>query len=399
MSKIKLSLDEKIILSFYPLREIFDIFSGVFLTAYFVKISADSLQYLSIYNILVYFMLLIGSFLFGFVMKYGLKLQTMRLGIFMNIIYFLTIVILKEDIINHLPLVALLLGFSASAYWMPMHSITGRRVNNNHRTRYTSLCTLATQITNITIPFLLGSLISVSNFIVAAVAVLVVSVFQIILSFLLSSDPKTATEPLNYKKTMKLIKNDKNIRTLMLSNIFTGLSVSGSALKMLIMVLIIEFYKTDFNLGVITSIAALISIVLVDLYGRIFRKRNDKIVVFVSCILLIFSLISFIYFRASILLIILYVFYLITSSLLRLMRGVRAYNLSDRKILDGLSSEYWSFLELFLNLGRILGYSMLFIASIFGGEPGLIIILIILTVCIPISGFLTCKVKKFENGL
>ena len=204
MSKIKLSLDEKIILSFYPLREIFDIFSGVFLTAYFVKISADSLQYLSIYNILVYFMLLIGSFLFGFVMKYGLKLQTMRLGIFMNIIYFLTIVILKEDIINHLSLVALLLGFSASAYWMPMHSITGRRVNNNHRTRYTSLCTLATQITNITIPFLLGSLISVSNFIVAAVAVLVVSVFQIILSFLLSSDPKTATEPLNYKKTMKL---------------------------------------------------------------------------------------------------------------------------------------------------------------------------------------------------
>lgn len=399
MAKMKLNLDEKIILYFYPLREIFDIFSSTFLTAYFVKISADSLQYLSIYNILVYFTLLIGSFVFGFIMKRNFKLQIMRLSILMNMVYFLAIIIMKEDIVHHLPLISFLLGFSASAYWMPMHSITGRRINNNHRTRYTSLCTLATQITNIAIPFLLGSLISASNFTIAAIVVLAISIFQIILSFLLSPEPKVATKSLNYKRLLSVIKKDKNTRIFMISNIFTGLAVSGSALKMLITVLIIEFYKTDFNLGVIASIAALISIISVDLYGNFFHKRNDKSVIIASCLFTVVSLSLFIYFKANILLIIFYVFYLISASLLRLMRGIRAYNVSDQQILSGLSSEYWSFSELFLNLGRIVGYSLLFVTSIYGGELGLIIVLILLTACMPINGFLIYKVKKFENGL
>ncbi|MBR2998544.1 MFS transporter [Candidatus Saccharibacteria bacterium] len=399
MSKIRLTRDEKIILAFGPLRGIFDIFSGSFLTAYFVKVSSENLRYLSLYNILVYLMLAVGSFIFGYIIKKNFKIQTMRLSIIINAIYFFSILILGENIVTNLPLVAFLLGFSASAYWMPMNSIVSSKVDNNHRTRFTSLCTVATQVTNIVVPFLLGSLISASNFMVATVVVFVVSIFQIILSFLFKPIPNAAVGNLNYKKMFNIVRKNKQVRMLMFSKFLSGLSISGSALKMLIVLLIIEYYKTDFNLGMITSITALISIVVVDLYGRYYQNRSDKVAIFLSCLCVIVSLFIFIWFKVNILLIFFYIFYHIAVSLLCLSLDIRSYNISNQPNLKALYGEFWSFNELFLNIGRIIGYSGVLLAGTISGQTGLTIMLIALTTCIPIGGVFIKRINKFENGL
>lgn len=53
------------------LRDIIEIFSGPFLTTYFIKTSSESIIDLSIYNIFSYIILAITSLIVGIIIKRG----------------------------------------------------------------------------------------------------------------------------------------------------------------------------------------------------------------------------------------------------------------------------------------------------------------------------------------
>ena len=55
------------------IREVMEIFSGPFLTTYFIKTSIDSLVQISIYNIFVYFILAIASIIVCYIIKKKFK--------------------------------------------------------------------------------------------------------------------------------------------------------------------------------------------------------------------------------------------------------------------------------------------------------------------------------------
>ena len=94
------------------IREVMEIFSGPFLTTYFIKTSVNSLVQISIYNIFVYFVLSIASLIVCYIIKKKFKIQTFRLGIIINFIYVLTIIILNENVINHFPIIDIFYGIS-----------------------------------------------------------------------------------------------------------------------------------------------------------------------------------------------------------------------------------------------------------------------------------------------
>lgn len=78
------------------LREIITIFSGPFLTAYFFKISKNSLIDLSIYNILVFLCVGFFGLILGYIIKNKFQIGMFRIGVILNAVYVLTIIILKE---------------------------------------------------------------------------------------------------------------------------------------------------------------------------------------------------------------------------------------------------------------------------------------------------------------
>lgn len=193
--------EENIIIAIAAMKKIMTIFLGPFLTAYFIKISQESIIDLSVYYIFSYILLAIGSFIVASIIKNKFRIGMFRIGVILNFLYILSIIILKENIVHHLALIAVLYGISSSTYWFPYNLFAINKIDNNCRTQYTVKSKIITSIIGVLFPIILGSIITATNYELTALIILFISLVQIILSFLLTRDLKDNLSKFNLKST------------------------------------------------------------------------------------------------------------------------------------------------------------------------------------------------------
>ena len=81
-----------------------------------------------------------------------------------------------------------------------------------------------------------------------------------------------------------------------------------------------------------------------------------------------------------------------------LAKDIRLFSLCNSKLVDQNNQiEYFSIREGVLNLGRIVGYTILLIAGLTASTLALNIVMIVLTLSILIMSFNIKKMNKFEN--
>ena len=127
----KKKLEENVIIAIDCLKKIMVLFLGPFLTAYFIKVSNSSAVDLSIYYIFSYIILALGSLIVASIIKNKFRIGMFRVGVILNFIYILTIIVLKENIVNHLAIISILYGASSSVYWFPYNLFVINKINNN----------------------------------------------------------------------------------------------------------------------------------------------------------------------------------------------------------------------------------------------------------------------------
>ena len=310
----------------------------------------------------------------------------------------MTIIILKEKIIEYLGLISIFYGISSSAYWFPYNLFVINKIDNERRTEYTVKSKIISLIIGVLCPIILGSIITVTNYELTAIIILVISIIQIILSFMLSPDNETNLSKFNAKQTLNKLKSNKQIRRISIVEFFIGMNVSDGALEILMTILILNSFKTDMNLGIITSITTVLSMICVHLYGKIYKKKNDKGLIIVSSILPVIAVFILLIWRNNITIIIYNICYVIFTALLTLTREIRLFNISDSDIIDKNNQcEFWALREGILNIGRVVGYTMLLLAGLTGSQLILSIVMVLLTLSIPIMGFSITKIEKFEK--
>ena len=390
--------ESNIIIAISAMNKVIQLFLGPFLTAYFIKKSQESIVDLSIYNIISYIILGIGSFIIASVIKNKFRIGMFRIGVILNYIYILTIIVLREKIINHLWLIAILFGTSSSAYWFSYNLFAINKIDNKNRTDFTVKTKNISSIIGIIFPIILGSLITVTNYELTAVIVLIISAIQIMLSLMLSPDRETDLPRFNIKKTLKQLKHNKQVIKSYLVEFFIGMNIGDGALEILMTILVFNTFKTDMNLGIITSITTILSIIAIYIYGKVYKKKDDKKIVMASGILPIIALLLFLVIRTNITLVIFNVCYVVFTSILMITRQIRVLNISDSSIVSKSNQcEYSAIREGALNMGRITGYILLLIGGIINSKFALNIILIILTTSIPLTAVNISKMEKFEK--
>lgn len=394
---INKKLEGNIIIALNNMRKIMDMFLGPFLTVYFIKTSKDSINSISIYYIFSYLILAIITYFVASIIKNKFRIGMFRIGVILNFIYILTIIILNKNIVNHLALISFLYGLSAAVYWFPYNLFVINKVDNNERTNFTVKLQIVSSITGIICPLMLGSLISATNYELTAIVVLIISLIQIILSFLLSKDEKSSYPKFNIIKTLKKINSDKQVKRMTQVEFLIGLSSSSGALEILKTILIFNSFKTNFKLGIITSITTIISMIFIKLYGKIYKNKNDKNVILISSIIPILAVLILLVSRNIYTIIIYNICYVVFTSILSLTREIRLYNIADSKIIDKENQcEYFTFREFILNLGRISGFIILLIAALIGNDFLLNGVLVLLTLSIFFMGLNLRKIDKFE---
>lgn len=188
MKIINKRLEENVIITIGAIKKVMQVFLGPFLTAYFIKTSTESITSLSIYYIFSFILLALSTFFAAKIIKNKFRIGMFRVGVILNLIYIITIIILKQKIVNHLFLISMLYGISSGLYWLPYNLFSINKIDNQNRTRYMVKSKIIILLVGVLCPVLLGSIISTTNYELTAIIISFISIIQIILSFILKPE-------------------------------------------------------------------------------------------------------------------------------------------------------------------------------------------------------------------
>lgn len=390
-------LEKNIMIVIYATKRIMDIFLGPFLTAYFIKTSSESIIDLSIHYIFAYIVMAVTCYFVAKIIKNKFKIGMFRIGVICNFIYIMAIIILKQEIVNHLLLMSILFGISAATFWFPYNMFSINKVENSDRTNYTVKTRVVSSIVGVICPILLGGIISITNYVLTAVIIAFISLMQIILSFVLTPDLDTNLPEYNIKNAWNKLKNNVQVKKSLMVEFFIGMNINDGALQTLITLLVFNSFKTDLNLGIITSIVTIATIFVMQLYGKIYSHKDDKKLIIISGIIPVLSLLL-LFIRNNVTIILYNFCFVIFTNILSLAKEIRLYNLSNSCIVDrNNQAEFLTIREGSLNFGRVISYSLLLGAKLFENELILNIVMVLLTFSILATGLNIIKVDKNED--
>lgn len=393
--KKKIKTEQNIIIIMDAIKKIMTIFLGPFLTAYFISTSTNSILNIAIYYIFTYATMALSTLVVAVLAEKRNRIKMFRAGIILNFIYILIIILLKEKIINYLPIISILYGISASCYYFPYNLFIINKVKNTERTNYMVKLFITISVVGILFPIIFGSIITITNYILTAVIVLFISLIQIILSFFITDNHNGYLEEYNLKKAWLELKKNKQVINCLAGEFFIGMNICNGTLETVMVILILNSFKTNINLGIITSIATLLSILVVKIYGLIYNKRDDKKVIIISSIIPVISLIIFLILKTNTTVIIYKFSYVIFAEILSLVRKIKIFNLSNSKIVNKSNQcEFNAIREVTLNVGRVTGYTLLLLAGLTQSAVVLNIVTIILTLSLLVMSINLTKVKK-----
>lgn len=355
-----LSKEAKTLIIDQSIGKVISIFLDVFLNAYFYKITEQNILYLSIYNIVGWIVATIGAFVVSNYIKKKDKIKLYRFGTIIKSLYIFMIIIMGEKIINFVYLIGIMYGISTATTGFPLNMMESECITSKERTKYIGLSSVFTEIISFVVPIILGAYITLKSYRVAAIIILVFSIFKIINSFNIKNK-NIQTSNIRIKDFINELRKDKILKKLYVIEFLKGINRYG-VMSLVVSLLIIYNTKNEFELGWISSLLSLCTILTMYIFAKFYKDNYKKSIL---CFSSVFLFVSFILIMNNINMnsIILYnICYYIFMNIILKITEVSLFNYSNNKeYKDKYNTEYFIFRELFLNIGRILGYTLLLI--------------------------------------
>ncbi len=358
----KLSLGSKIIIIDRAIGNILDLFSNTFLSAYFYKLTQDNMIYISVYYIIVWIIATIGALLVGNYIKRRNKVVLYRYGILINSIFIILIICLKEEILNYVWLMAIIYGMSVATTGFPFNMMESELVKEKERTKYIGYRHVVGKSAQVIAPIFLGAYITITSYQIAAILVLVFSIIRLINSCFMRN-VNIVKEKMDLKKFIRAVKNKKQypIKDIYIIEFLKGITVNG-VLEKIIALLIIYEVQTELNLGIWSSIFSICMIFTMMIFAKKYNKYKSKNLLTICSFSIITSFLLLLMSINMTTIIIYNVVYYVFIKIVYSITEVNLFDYSNKQPFDKeLNVEYFIFREIFLNIGRMIGYAILLI--------------------------------------
>ena len=392
----KIGKNAKLLIASDLIYNLTAVFIETFFVAYFLKVTNENVTKISIYYIVIYSLLSLGNVLIGKIIKkypYNDK-KILSLGIISRALFILFIVILAEKISNNFILVAIIYVFSEVLYWVAHELIYIDVTNNDNRKTYMSIKKILGKIVNIISPIILGTSIELYSFTKIAIYVFILSIIQVILTLFIKTENKNETnEKYDLNKFIKYIKENKlkKIQMFSLSGIAYG--IVESTISTLIIIITIMTFKTSLNLGILTTIFSICSMISLMLYNKFYNKKNFKFILSLCAIVVVVGVVGLLINISKITLLIYNFCYVVTFCIFDVVYNTRKGNLVKECGIKKYREEYIGYTSISIGFGRIIGYILMLIVSFSSNIIFFKILLGIVTLFAPIYCYLICKTE------
>lgn len=392
----RMSKNTNLLLVINTIRKIIDIFLGPFLTAYLFKVAVENIKIISIYNIFSYIAIAVMALIIGRILKNKYEMQIFRIGMISKFIQLAILIILGDNVVNYIWVLAIVAGFSMETWSFPLNLFSSKLVSNDEKKNFVVYKTILNNLVKVLIPFLLGSIISIKSFETTTIIILILSFIQILLSFKMKFKMKNNNEnkKLDIIKEVNHIKNNKKLQRFYMMKFFKGMAYEG-ALDTAVTLLIIMSFDSDFSLGVITSIISLLAMLSSYAYKKFKNQEKMKLLIIVSYVIILISSIVLVFITNQYTIVgynLIFAFFL---QFIMVSEEVQTLKFTNSDVInDPNRVETYVLLEMVLNVGRIISYILLFIVGIYNNLYLLEILIIFLVISI---GAETINLIKFNK--
>lgn len=352
-------------------------FMNVFLMAYMINVSLQSSPASFIVYCIVRYaaMGIFAICLLNFYRKH--TLTAWRISMVFSVLEVLAIIIFDSTAFYYPYILAILSATEASMYWRPKMYFDVTEVSDARRLRFRSIATILTEIVKIFMPIILGIAIGATGYTNAAFIVLSISAIQLVLSLCFHPNSVDANKkPHKIKDVYCKIIQHESLRKIMALSFVRGLVVCSSAYLVISQIILYRNVDSETDLGIFTSLAAVIAVISVFVYRKLKTKRAQKTMLLAllpATILLPLFLIIFP--KNSVIAIALYVFIQSivcglfdgTVTMTRL-QGILSSHLKD----PSYRMEVECLAEVSLTLSRIIGFTILLFFISMGWEQYII---------------------------
>lgn len=393
-----LNRNYKILFSLRLLKSILTNFVDVFLVLYFINISNNNILPLGIYKLVAMITVWLVIFLSRNYCKSKNRVWLMRIGIVMYFIYFLAIILLKEQVVNYIYLIGLLYGLEEGFYYSVYNVVESDGIENKDREKYLGTYNGCKNIISIIFPLFFGSLIQNSGFINTIIFVLVIVVLEIILSIILKDSNIPKDNKTNLKEFKNVMKEHPELKSIIITNICSGLTYSEGALSYVITIYIIKVFSESISLGIFTSIFSVISIIIGFLFVKVIKPKY-YIKLLVATLPITIILLCIMLLNCNFVTVVLYnLFQTISKLLSDLIMERNIFNFSNiETIKKEYKVEYFLTLETALFIGRVIS-NTLFILMAFLDANFIMTIFVIFVILQAVSVIkLQADMNKCQN--
>lgn len=380
-----LSKNYKVLFSLRLLKSILTNFVDVFLVLYFINVSNNNILPLGIYKLVAMVTVWLVAFLLRNYCKSKNRIWLMRIGIVMYFIYFLSIILLKEQVVNYIYLIGFLYGLEEGFYFSVYNTIESDGIENKEREKYLGTYNGCKNIVSIIFPLFFGNLIQNSGFINTVIFVLMIVVLEIILSVILKDNNIPKGKKTNFKEFRDVMKKHPELKSIIRADICSGLTYSEGALSYVITIYIIKVFSESVSLGIFTSIFSFISMIIGFLFVKVIKPKyyiklltvTLPVTIILLCIMLL---------NCNFLTVVLYnLFQTISKLLSDLIKERNIFNFSNiETIKKEYKVEYFLTLETALFIGRVIS-NTLFILMAFLNAKFIMFIFVVFVIFQAIS--------------
>lgn len=343
------------------------VYFGQFLVLYFFTVANYELLPIVTYYIFLYLFLGVGFFSIRHAMKSNNRVSYYRIGIALQALYLALIMLLKENIIYYAPLIGIIYGVGEGFYYFPHNVMYPNLIPDSERQGYDGKINAIGNLISILLPLVVGYFLTYFSYVEIAK---VIFFFMVIIFFLSFGFRDEVYIPQKSKlgEFWNFIKQNKMLKKLFFAVFLAGFTFSSGALSLVVTVFTIFEYETSLNLGIITSVFAILTCFASYYFGKFMKKENFKRNVFLCILLYGISILLFGMFpRKSTIL-----FYnfcnAICLHIASLIYTLYVNNYTNQaEIKKEFQTEYFLMIDLFYSISRVLSHLfVLFIALAFG---------------------------------
>lgn len=346
------------------LKSAVEIFVNSFFIMYFLAISNQNVLQLGIYYILVYLTVYLSIYFLGNYSKGNRRIYLLRIGIILNLVYFLLILFLQDKLVDYIYFMAIIYGLEEGFYYSVYNNFESSCIRNDQRQQFAGIYTMIKSMISIIIPIVFGSVIASKSFSFCTIIVVILVVFQIIISFIFQDEHPATVEKVDLETYKRQLKKFKLVNKMHKISCLNGIIYSG-AFSSVITLYIIKVLNNSIELGIFSSIFAILTCFLGFFFAKVLPKSGYKITIIISSIFTVVGIGLLIY-KTSFLTVVIFNFLQTCSAtFINLIIDNRELDMANyNHIIKKYRIEYFITMEKNIFIGRLIGYLLYIVLGV-----------------------------------